>query len=72
MMGWLATAWRELVALFIDDGSFALAILFWLVGGAICLHSFGFSPAVEGVLLAAGFILVLAENVLRTARGVKR
>jgi hypothetical protein len=69
MMGWLSTARRELVGLFIDDGSFALAILAWVLGGAICIHVFAVPPAIEGFLLAAGLVLLLAENVERTARG---
>jgi hypothetical protein len=72
MMTGLSTAWRELIALFIDDGSFALSILAWLAGGAICLHVFEVPAAVEGFLLAAGFVMILAENVERTAREAKR
>jgi hypothetical protein len=67
-MDWLSTARRELIGLFIDDGSFALGILAWVIGGAICIHVFNVPPAVEGFLLAAGFVLLLAENVERTAR----
>ena len=68
MMGWLATAWRELIGLFIDDGSLALAILAWLLVGALCIRLLGVPPTAEGVLLAAGLALLLAENVGRTAR----
>jgi hypothetical protein len=67
-MGWLSTARRELIGLFIDDGSFALGILAWVVGGVICIRVFAVPPAVEGFLLAAGLALLLAENVERTAR----
>jgi hypothetical protein len=67
-MNWLSTARRELVGLFIDDGSFALAILAWIVGGVICIHVFAVPSAVEGFLLATGLVLLLAENVERTAR----
>ena len=66
-MGWLAIAWRELIGLFIDDGSLALAILAWLLGGAVCVR-LGLPPIAEGVILAAGFVLLLAENVGRSAR----
>ena len=64
MMSWLATAWRELI----DDGSLALAILAWLLVGALCIHLLGVPPIAEGVILAAGLALLLAENVKRTAR----
>jgi hypothetical protein len=66
-MGCLSTAWHEVVGLFIDDGSFAAAILAWLAGGAICIHLIGVPPAVEALVLASGLLLVLAENVDRTA-----
>jgi hypothetical protein len=68
MMGWLSTAWRELIGLFIDDGSLALAILAWLLVGAVCIHVLGVAPIAEGLILTAGFALLLAENVERTAR----
>jgi hypothetical protein len=68
MLSWISTVRRELVGLFVEDGSFALAVLAWLAGGAICIHLIGVDRVVEGLLLAAGFILLLAENVDRTAR----
>lgn len=68
MLSWISTVRRELVGLFVEDGRFALAVLAWLAGSAICIHLIGVDPAVEGLLLAAGFILLLAENVDRTAR----
>jgi hypothetical protein len=68
MMGWASTASRELIGLFIDDGSLAVVILAWLLVGAICIHVFGLPPIAAGVILAAGFALLLVENVERTAR----
>ena len=71
-MRWIVIARTELIGLFVDDGSFAAAVLVWL---AICggtLYVFDIPPVVEGVLLAAGFALLLAENVARTARGATR
>ena len=56
MLSWISTVRRELVGLFVEDGSFALAVLAWLAGGAICIHLIGVDPVVEGLLLAAGFI----------------
>jgi hypothetical protein len=71
-MGWLSTAWYGVVALFIDDGSFAAAILAWLAGGLICIHLIGVPPAVEALVLASGLLLLLAENVDRTARAAAK
>ena len=67
-MGWLSTAGRPLVSLFIDDGSLALAILAWLAACEICFHLFGGPGAAAGILLGAGFAVILAENVARTSR----
>jgi hypothetical protein len=68
MMGWPVSAWRELIGLFIDDGSLAAAILAWLAGGIICIHVLDVPPAIEAFILVAGWLLLLAENIERTAR----
>jgi hypothetical protein len=71
MLSWISTVRRELVGLFVEDGSFALAVLAWLAGGAVCIHLIGVDPAIAGALLAAGFALLLAENVERTSRAAR-
>jgi hypothetical protein len=71
-MGGLRTIRDELIGLFVDDGSFAAAILAWLVGGFICLRLLQVPPEVEAIVLALGFGLLLAENVIRSARGAGR
>ena len=68
MTGRIEAAWREVLALFVDDGSLAAAIMAWLVGGALCLRLFHVPPEAEALLLAIGFGLLLAENVDRSAR----
>jgi hypothetical protein len=61
----LRAIWHELIGLFIDDGSLAVAIL------AVVLLSGFFAIAVPGMPLAAGAILlfgtlcVLLANVIR-------
>ena len=64
----LRTAFSELLGLFVDDGSFVLAVIAWVLGGAICLRIRMITPPVEAVLLFIGIIVLLAENVARTAR----
>jgi hypothetical protein len=71
-MRWIGTALRELIALFVDDGSCAAALLAWLAGAVICLRFLELAPAAEGIILALGFACVLAENVERTARAAGR
>lgn len=59
----LAAIARELIGLFIEDGSLALAIAGVVVAAAIAT-SLG-APMTGGIVLSAGCIGVLAENVLR-------
>jgi hypothetical protein len=58
----------ELVALFVDDGSLAAAVIAWVIGGVLCLRAQLLDPASEAVLLAIGIAVLLAENILRAAR----
>jgi hypothetical protein len=67
-MAWLTTIIDGVIGLFVTDANFAAAIFAWLTGGWLCLRMFHVPPTAEGILLAAGFALLLAENVERTAR----
>ena len=59
---------RELFGLFVDDGSLAVNLLAWtlLAGGALALFTDG--GAWPAPAMAAGYLAILAENVIRTAR----
>jgi hypothetical protein len=65
------TAWQELIGLFIDDGSFAAAILGWLLGGAIAIRN-GLDPVDGGGLLFVGLAVLLAGTVWRKTKIVSR
>jgi hypothetical protein len=69
-MNALAGIWHELVGLFIEDGSLALAIL-GVVAAAVIVAAFGATLA-AGLLLLVGCLAVLAENVLRARRKSSR
>ena len=61
------TILREVLGLFVDDGSFALVNLVWiaLLGvGTVYFHRWSAS----GVVLAVGFAIILVESVTRFAR----
>jgi hypothetical protein len=58
---------REVIGLFVDDGSFALAIVAWVLGGALCIW-LGVEPVSEALLLFLGLASILAGNVWRSAR----
>lgn len=67
-MSWLRTMVGELVGLFVDDGSFALAVVAWLVGCWLVFPRLSWSPGVEGALLFVGLALILVESVWRRTR----
>ena len=67
-MQWLKTSLREIFGLFVDDGSFALAIIIWLGLAWLILPRLTVSPAWNGAILFAGLALILLESVWRRAK----
>jgi hypothetical protein len=67
-MRWVSTTARELVGLFVDDGSLALALIAWLIAVAVVLPRVPFNQGWDALILFAGCIPILVENVWRTAR----
>jgi len=59
---------RRVLALFFDDGSLALVILGVLVAAGLLKHASVTSSRGAMVLLVAGTVAALVENVVRTAR----
>ena len=81
-MSMVRTVLRELLGLFVDDGSLALAILLWLlllwfalrrmhlpVGGGTGGGAWG--GAGGGIILFVGLAAILVESVLRFSRKAK-
>jgi hypothetical protein len=62
------TALREIYGLFVDDGSYALAILFWLLIVGLVFPRLPGGGSWRGPLLFLGLIVLLLENVRRSAR----
>jgi hypothetical protein len=63
---------RELVALFVDDGSLAAGAVIW---AALCgwgLPLLGAGPRAQGALLTLGLAAMLLENTLRASGRVRR
>jgi hypothetical protein len=58
---------RELFGLFVDDGSLALAIFALLAVTALLARETLIDVSQSAVLLVAGSIIVLIENVVRSA-----
>jgi hypothetical protein len=67
-MKWLKNIFREVFGLFVDDGSFALAILIWLAVVGWATPRLNISSGITGVVLFAGLALILAESATRYSR----
>ena len=67
-MKMLSTIGRELFGLFVDDGSLAQAIVVLLAVIALLAREESIDIGYAAVLLVAGSIIVLVENVVRSAR----
>jgi dolichol kinase len=64
---------KTLFGLFFDDGSLAVAIIGLLVALALLAHAgLLVSPVITMVLLVGGTLLLLLENVIRTAARASR
>ncbi len=67
-MKWLRTIAHEVLGLFVDDGSFAVAIVVWLVIlKMLILHSTHAAHG-GGFILFGGLAAILAQSVLRAGR----
>ncbi len=58
---------RELFSLFVDDDSFALAIVCWLLVGWAAVAVIGSGAAWLGLVFFAGLAAILLESALRRA-----
>lgn len=66
-MRWIGTVAREAFGLFVDDGSFAVAILAWLAVVGLVLSRIEFGAGWAGLILFAGLALILVESATRRA-----
>lgn len=67
-MPWLKTIFREIFALFVDDGSFATAILLWLGFMWFVTPHLGHLQRWSGFILFTGLAAILIESLIRYAR----
>jgi hypothetical protein len=67
-MRWYRSIAREVVGLFVDDGSFAGAILVWLALVVVVLPRLAAGARWAGLALFAGLAAILIVSVLRFAR----
>jgi hypothetical protein len=67
-MTMLATAFRMLVGLFVDDGSLALAIIVIVLLSLIVANLMPNMPLFAGAVLLVGCLGVLFANVMKAAQ----
>ena len=67
-MRWIKPVLREIFALFVEDGSFALTILLWLAAAWLALPRLGRFAGWGGVILFGGLAALLLESATRRAR----
>jgi hypothetical protein len=66
-MSWLKAIMLETYGLFVDDGSFAIAIIVWLGIALFILPRLDIPASANALILFAGLLLVLFESALRQA-----
>jgi hypothetical protein len=67
-MPWLRSILDEVYGLFVDDGSFAVAIVVWLGLAWLILPRIDTPPAARAPILFVGLVVILLESALRRAR----
>ena len=67
-MRWIVSIVREVFGLFVEDGSFAIAILLWLGFVRLVLPRFRIAPAWGGLILFAGLGVILVESAMRYSK----
>lgn len=71
-MKWIRTISSEILGLFVDDASFAVAIIAWLGFVWSISRHVGPRSVWSAVTLAAGLVLILVESALRFAKRTLR
>jgi hypothetical protein len=66
-MQWLRAVIQEIYGLFVDDGSFALAIIVWLGITWSILPRLDLPKSANAPILFAGLLLILVGSALRRA-----
>ncbi len=67
-MNTLIGALKEIYGLFVENGSYAAAICVWLIFVAFVLPVIGVSHVVQPLVFVCGLVVILVENVIRSAR----
>ena len=64
----IKTTLQEVYGLFVEDGSYALSIIVWLLVAGLLLPRLAVLGIWRGPVLFAGLLVILIESVVRAAR----
>jgi hypothetical protein len=67
-MNFLKGLFKEVLGLFVDDGSLAIALLVWIAAANLIARTTAIDGPAMSLLWFAGCAAILIENVLRGAR----
>ena len=67
-MRWIKSIAREVLGLFVDDGSFAAAIVIWVALCVVVLPRVAGCARWAGPVIFVGLTLILIESAMRFAR----
>lgn len=70
-MSWIKTISLEILGLFVDDVTFALAILAWVALSLFFLPHLGLTSPWQAIILFLGLAAILLESTLRYSRKKK-
>lgn len=70
-MSALRAAFGELIGLFVDDGSLALALLLWTLLMGLAVAILAPAPGLAGALLAGGYLAAFLATVWQAGRGAR-
>jgi uncharacterized membrane protein YtjA (UPF0391 family) len=64
----VATALQEVYGLFVEDGSYAVAIIVWLAAAGFLFPHIAGAGAWRGPILFVGMAAIMLESVIRAAK----
>jgi hypothetical protein len=67
-MNLIVRAFKQLVGLFVEDGTLALLLIIWVGIAALALPRVPINSSWDAVILFAGCVAILVENVARAGR----
>jgi hypothetical protein len=67
-MNFIVKAFKQLIGLFVEDGTLAILLIVWVGIAALGLPRVPIDSSWDGVILFAGCVAILVENVVRAGR----